>query len=126
MQLKLTSEDLLNAIRDYVKKNVTVAEGKEVTVNFKAGRNGNGTTAMVDISDAPTETSVVTTTAPAEQPAEEQIDLEEAIEEASTGEADEVDTTEVEPTSSETSSDTEEVEKAPASTTEPTSIFGNK
>ena len=114
MQLKLTSEDLLNAIRDYVKKNVTVAEGKEVTVNFKAGRNGNGTTAMVDISDAPTETSVETTIAPAEQPAEEQIDLEEAIEEALTSEADE------------TSQVTEEVEEAPASTTEPTSIFGNK
>lgn len=121
MQLKLTSEDLLNAIRDYVKKNVTVAEGKEVTVNFKAGRNGNGTTAMVDISDAPTETSVATTTAPPEQPAEEQIDLEEAIEEASTGEAGEE-----ELTSNETSPVTEEVEEAPASTTEPTSIFGNK
>ena len=115
MQLKLTSEDLHIAVTDYIRKNVTVDESKEISVDFKAGRSGNGTTATVNITQKTQNQPVL----------DEQIDLEEVIE-ASTGEAGEEDANEVESASQDDTLVTEKVDEVPTSTTEPTSIFGNK
>jgi len=125
MQLTLKPVDLLAAVRDYVQKNITVAEGKQIDVTFKAGRNGNGTTAFVDIIDANSSASLevtetsdeapVETRSITEQPEERedtaQIDLEEAIEEAEDTNAMET---------------AHEAEETPPADTGPVSIFGDK
>lgn len=119
MELQLKSQDLDRAIEMYVRSMVTVADGMEVTTTFKAGRNGNGFTAAVDISpvsEAPAEAPVASPEPVSEPETETVTETVDATEES----------TETVEEADDTVEETAEPSDEPAAvTTQSDSIFGN-
>lgn len=60
MQINLNTEDLNQAVQDYVQKSFTIAQGSTVTVEFIAGRGDKGPRASVEIT-RPGQTPVAAT-----------------------------------------------------------------
>lgn len=49
MKIQLSQQEIEQAVREYVGKGITLANGGEMTVDFTAGRGENGITATIDV-----------------------------------------------------------------------------
>lgn len=50
MQVTLNEEEISTAVQNFVKTQINIAEGQEITVTFTNGRSPNGLTAALEIS----------------------------------------------------------------------------
>ena len=50
MQINLNSQDLTQAVQDYIKKTFSFAEGAHIDIEFTAGRGDKGPRAAVEIT----------------------------------------------------------------------------
>jgi hypothetical protein len=71
VQIMIVQDEIEEAIRDFVKKKLTVNSGQKITVDLRATRGDEGYTAMIDIVDetAPVQEPAPQASAPAAKPA---------------------------------------------------------
>lgn len=50
MQINLNSADLTQAVKDYIRQTLTIAEGSHIDIEFTAGRGDKGPRAAVEIT----------------------------------------------------------------------------
>lgn len=78
MQITLNQEEIVDAIEDYVRSQITIADNQKIDIDFKAGRGDNGVSATLDIrpatttkkKDKPTRSASKTEKEPEEAPVE--------------------------------------------------------
>lgn len=49
MQITLNEAEIVDAIQDYVRKQINISDGRDIEVDLKAGRGDNGFSATLDI-----------------------------------------------------------------------------
>jgi hypothetical protein len=78
MQITLNQEEIHNAIENYVRGQITVADNQEITIELRAGRGENGYTAQLDIRQKTVATAKKTTTRTAkDEPAKDAPEVQE-------------------------------------------------
>lgn len=52
MKITIVQHEIEDAVRDFIRKQITIREGMEITMEFSATRGADGLTAAIDISPA--------------------------------------------------------------------------
>lgn len=60
MQITLNEAEILTALENYVRKQITISEGQTIAIDLKAGRGENGFSATLDIIDGSMEAALPT------------------------------------------------------------------
>lgn len=68
MQIIIVQSEIESAIRDFVKSQINISEGMEITISLKAGRGDDGYSATIDITPQTAEKQIPATPAKRELP----------------------------------------------------------